>query len=401
MLQVECYSCGHISTDFTDYYCSKCEGIIGVHYEKMDKHEQWIDERQPGIWRYARLLPKIEEPYRGSIGEGRTALVRSRSIAEQLGLKHLYFKMESANPTGSYKDRIAAIGVSWAAAHHRQGCIGTTSGNAGAAVAAYAARLGMPYRLLVLEQMAEAKLAQLLIYGADVTKIQGFGTQAAIGDRVFQWIQEQAEEHALEMMVTAFRFSPYAMEGVKTISFEICEQLPEAPHRVYAPAGGGGLFCGIWKGFKELHEFGFTSHLPLTVAAQPEGCSNIVRAYSAGSDQPLPGDATTRISGLQVPNPPDGELALRIMRSGEGSGVSVSDEDILHAQWLLGRQEGIFCEPAGATALAGLIRARENGQVKDDEVIVCCVSGSGFKDYIRMIEMAEVGDVPLLSIDQL
>jgi threonine synthase len=327
-------------------------------------------------------------------------LVRSRKIAKRLNVGELYFKLEGANPTGSYKDRIAAIGVSWALANHRPACIGTTSGNAGAAYAAYAAVADLPYHLFVLEHMAEAKLAQVLAYGAAVRKVKGFGTYSEVGDRVFAHILNEVRDKNWESTITAFRCNPYAMEGVKTIAFELAEQLGGPPTAVYSPVGGAGLYVGIWRGFDDLHRLGAIAHKPHMTAVQSAGCSNVVRAYQAGERVPAPGDSTSLISGLQVPNPPDGSVALDIMARGEGSAIAVADEEIWEAQRMLAEEEGIFCEPAAATALAGLIRASREGAQRAERV-VCIVSGTGFKDGKRLLEMVAHKTVPLLESDRL
>ncbi|THF77314.1 threonine synthase [Cohnella fermenti] len=391
-----CSACGSTAPSGTPYSCPLCGGALLLQYERPDGN--WNKGARQGIWKYAALLPNVPASSRIELGEGGTPLVRSVSLGKRLGIEQLYFKYEGGNPTGSYKDRIAAMGVSWALAQGKAACIGTSSGNAGAAAAAYAARAKLPYHLFVLENMAEAKLAQVLAYGADVRKVVGFGYSPEVGEEVFDRVVAASKEHNWEIMVTAFRFNPYAMEGVKTIAYEIAEQLGEAAAaRVYSPAGGGGLYVGIWKGFDELSRLGLATGKPHMVAVQPDGCSNIARAYKLGEKHPAPGPATSRISGLQVPNPPDGEAALALMAAGDGSSVSVADGDIYTAQRMLAEEEGIFCEPAGATALAGLIRERDNGRTFDSGPVVCIVSGVGFKDGASVEEMVKDRDVPLLE----
>lgn len=395
-----CSACGSAAPAGTPYSCSVCGGALLLQYERPDAN--WNKGAVQGIWKYAALLPDVPVGSRIELGEGGTPLVRSVSLAGRLGLDALYFKYEGGNPTGSYKDRIAAMGVSWTLAQGKEACIGTSSGNAGAAAAAYAARAKLPYHLYVLENMAEAKLAQVLAYGASVTKVVGFGYSPDVGEEVFERVVAASKARNWEMMVTAFRFNPYAMEGVKTIAFEIAEQLGDAAAaRVYAPAGGGGLYVGIWKGFDELSRFGLAEGKPHMVAVQPDGCANIAVAYRQGDKHPAPGPATSRISGLQVPNPPDGDAALALMAAGDGSCVSVADDDIYAAQRLLAEEEGIFCEPAGAAALAGLIRERDNGTTFDRGPVVCIVSGVGFKDGASVAEMVKNRDVPLLEVSAL
>lgn len=399
-MEAYCWTCGQSAGAAGLYACPSCGGVLMLRYG-TDRSLAQKDETQAGLWKYRRLLPPVPEEHRLYLGEGSTPLVKSRRIAARLRVGELYFKLEGGNPTGSYKDRIAAIGVSRAMANGRQACVGTTSGNAGAAFAAYAAKAGMPYHLFVLEHMAEAKLAQVLAYGANVRKVKGFGTFAEVGDRVFAAVLRAAREHDWESTVTAFRYNTYAMEGVKTISFEVAEQLASPPTLVYSPAGGAGLYVGIWKGFAELFDIGVIPHKPHMVAVQPAGCSNIARAYEAGERLPAPGASTSHISGLQVPNPPDGPIALDIMARGDGSALAVEDEEVWEAQRMLAEEEGIFCEPAGAAALAGLIRAcRERGGFASERV-VCIASGVGFKDGKRLLDMTAGQTVPLLEADNL
>ncbi|NOU96151.1 pyridoxal-phosphate dependent enzyme [Paenibacillus sp. LMG 31456] len=395
-----CCDCGLEHHESVDYACRSCSGILLPAYEKTAAtplHETELN----GIWKYHRYLPPVPKEYRVYMGEGTTPLIPSVSLGAKLGIGELYFKYEGGNPTGSYKDRIAAMGLSWARAAGRTACIGTTSGNAGAAVAAYAGRAGMPYHLYVLEHMAEAKLAQVLVHKAQVRKVKEFGTNPEVGELVFQRIFQAAVKRNWEVMITAYRYNPYAMEGVKTIAFELFEQLKGVPSHIYTPVGGGGLYCGIWKGFDELQADARSDGMPHLVAVQPEGCSNIVKAYKAGSPVPLDGPSSTSISGLQVPNPPDGKLVLQVMHKGGGSAVSVEDSMIWEAQELLAEQEGIFCEPAAAASVAGLIQTCRDGIDRSAMRIVCIVSGTGFKDSRRLSDMTQNLTVPCLEVSEL
>ena len=392
-----CTSCGETFHDHV-YACPKCHAPLLVSYDWLDG--KLADEDEPGVWKYWRLLPRVEAGKRLSLGEGNTPLVKSAYLGKQLGIDELYFKLEGSNPTGSYKDRIAAVGLSWAVSQGKAACIGTSSGNAGAAAAAYAARAGIRYHLAVLEQIVPAKLSQALLHRPTVYRIASFGTDPAVGQQVFDFITEVAQTNEWEVMITAFRCNPYAMEGVKTISFEIAQRLGTAPSAVYVPAGGAGLFVGVHKGFHELHELKLTDRKPKVTAVQPEGCSNIVKAYEAGLDHPVAGPSTTDISGLQVPNPPDGSLALKIMHQGDGAAISVSDEEIYDAQRLLAEKEGIFCEPASAAAAAGLIRACQTEKPDPSAKVVCVLTGHGLKDDRMMAATVRSHSLPLLKVDE-
>lgn len=394
-----CTKCKKAFKQQHPYACPKCEAPILLNYESLPG--PFKDERMSGVWKYWRLLPDVSPSKRLYLGEGDTPLVKSSYLGKQLGIDELYFKIEGSNPTGSYKDRIAAVGLSWAGSRGRTACIGTSSGNAGAAVAAYAAKAGFSYHLAVLEHTVQAKLSQALLYNPSVYRIAAFGTDPEIGQQVFDLIFETSQRNNWEVMITAFRYNPYAMEGVKTISFEIAEQLGSSPAAVYVPAGGAGLFVGVSKGFHELYQQQLAASKPTVIAVQPEGCSNIVRAYEAGEKWPLPGISTTAISGLQVPNPPDGSLALEVMRNGDGAAISVSDEQILAVQQLLAEKEGIFCEPASAAAVAGLIRSCQLEKEAPTGRIVCVLTGHGLKDDRLMTEAIQSHPLPLMQVDQL
>ncbi|WP_409346394.1 threonine synthase [Paenibacillus sp. MBLB4367] len=360
------------------------------------------DSSKLGVWRYEKLLPPVAEERQISLGEGRTPLVKSVGIARALGLNNLYFKIESGNPTGSYKDRIAAVGVSWALQQGKTACIGTTSGNAGASVAAYAARAGIPYHLYVLEHIVEAKLLQVVAHGANVTKVKGFGESIAVGDGVFAHIKRQAERMNWESMITAYKFNAVAMEGVKTIAYELYDDWNEAvPDAVFVPVGGGGLFTGIRKGFEDIHRLNGTA-VPSMVAVQSEGCDNIVRGWKQGSETAAGGDSTSQISGLQVPNPPDGDDVLRVLNAGEGWAEAVPDTETWFWQEQLADKEGILCEPAAAISVAGAAKALKEGRIGPETSVVCVLSGAGYKDAGRLQAIVKSKPaVPLKSVEEL
>jgi len=360
-------------------------------------------ERESGIWRYLPLLPATDPAHRVTLGEGNTPLVKSRAIAKRLGMSSLYFKLEGANPTGSYKDRISALGVSQALQNGKPACIGTSSGNAGASAAAYAARAGIPYHLLVLEHVLEAKLKQAMLHGALIRRIEGFGVSAEVGDRVFAYIRDRAARNNWEVMITAYRFNPVAMEAVKTIAYELAEQLHgRTPDAVFVPVGGGGLYTGVYRGFQDLLRIGAASSAPAVAGVQAAGCSNIVRAWERGEKRPAPGDSVSSISGLQVPNPPDGEQVLDAFYAGGGWGETVSDEEVWTWQERLAAEEGLWCEPAAAVSVAGLARAVERGAVARDGTVVCLLTGAGYKDNERTDMMLRHAlSIELLDIGRL
>lgn len=354
-----------------------------------------------GIWSYRNALPTVPPEHRVTLGEGRTPLIRSAAIGEAIGLPNLYFKLESLNPTGSYKDRISAMAVSLAKANGKSACIGTTSGNAGASFAAYAARSGLTYHVYVQENIVPAKLEQILVHRAQVRKVRGLGFDPVIGAKVFDTVQRKASENRWEPAITAFAYAPLAMEAVKTISWEIRDDLG-VPDAVFVPVGGGGLLAGIYGGFRDLLAAGKEERTPRMAACQSVGCSNVVSGFEDGSGRPAPGHSTSQISGIQVPNPPDAELVFRALAESAGFGIALEDETTWRWQEELAAKEGIFAEPAGAIALAGAAQAAKEGRLRREDTVVCIVSGAGYKDADRLHRMvAPHLALPLQEADRL
>jgi len=322
------------------------------------------------MWQYFDHLPVGKKENIASLGEGNTSLVPSSQIGPSLGLNHLYFKLETQNPTGSYKDRFASVAVSLMMQEGKQKILATSSGNTGAALAGYAARFGFALDLYVLEMTPEEKLLQSLAYGAAVHRVRGFGILNHVTDQVFQKLAARASCDETVLLVSAVRFCPREMQGVRTIAYEICDQLKNAPDHVFVPVGGGGLFLSCYYGFRDRFEAGVTKQIPHIHPVQPEGCATVVGPLSRGEAQAQPVGCASQISGLQVASVIDAQVVLEKTLETLGSGQMVSDEEIYHWQSRLVREEGIYCEPAGAAAIAGLAFALEKGQVGLRDTIV-------------------------------
>ena len=386
MFYLACTACAWRSDDADLSACPACGAIVDVEYDTPA-----IPARPdlPGIWRYAARLPLRDPAGAVSLGEGGTPLLRSAHLAAELGLPALHFKIEGANPTGSYKDRIAAVGISRLRELGKRAWAATSSGNAGAAIAAYAARAGLEGRLFTLEKAARAKIAQILAYGPRVYAVERLGYDPEVEQATWRNIQTLCDANNWGMLVTARRFSPHAMEGVKTIAYEICEQLSGAPEVVYVPVGGGGLLSTAWKGFVEWHAAGHIDRLPHMVAVQPAGCDAVAQAWRASrAVQPIQSCASM-ISGLQLTAPPDGDLVLRALHESQGWAVSAPDEQTYQAQADLAGREGVFVEPAAAIALAGLRADLAAGRLSRDARVVCLLTGVGFKDAAALQRLAE------------
>lgn len=333
--------------------------------------------------RFAADLPPVREYV--TLGEGDTPVLPLDVLAEQLGVDRIWAKMESQNPTGSYKDRVAAMSLSLARDHGNQGWISSSSGNAGLAMAAYGARAALPGFLCLVSSAPMEKRVPLAPYGVEIVGIDGIG-DGATTERItglMDQIRSAALRHDLYLGITAHAFNHEGMRGVDTIAYELGEQVPATSH-VYVPAGGGGLLVAIARG---LGHRGLPARV---VACQPSGCAPIVGVLEGVHNAVAVEQCTSGISGLQVPSPPDGSSAVEAVRISGGWGVSVSDEEILHAQRRLAEAEGIFVEPAAATALAALVRDVDTGRIGRTDHPVLLLSGAGWKDLGRFVPEADM-----------
>ena len=326
------------------------------------------------MWRFADLL-EIDPSWSISLGEGDTALLNATcSRLAGSGGPTVHFKAEYQNPTGSFKDRIAAMATAIIARDSLRGAVGTSSGNGGAAIAAYGARAGFPVVLFTVSGIVDGKLQQILAHGAGAHIVAELGTAWGEVEGVADTIATMAADQGWLAFLTGARYAPDAMRGAETIAFELIEQRPTAT-AVYIPIGGGGLLASIWRGYQRL---GLDRPGPRLVGVQPAGCPTLNRAL-AGTFDPLDEELTTSISGLQVPVLFDFDASTAITDSG-GHVVEVTDRQAWEAQRILAREEGLFVEPAGATALAGLLVDLETGELSADDEAIVILSGAGHKD---------------------
>jgi threonine synthase len=352
------------------------------------------------IWRWADWLPETPAAVRITLGEGSTPLLRSRRIGPQFGLPNLYFKLDSVNPTGSYKDRFAAAAISDMVAHGKQRCIATSSGNTGSALAAYCAVAGISCEIAIIETAPQAKLQQMMAYGANIYRVRGFGIDSAITAQIFEHLNQQGQQPDAEIQISAFAYSPAGMAGVQTISYELAEQTAEIDH-VFCPAGGGGLTLAVARGFGVLVREKQISNSPRIECVQPEGNDTIATPLREGAPQAHAVECTSAIGGLQVASVIDGNEVVRECRATGGSGHVVTDEEVWQTQALMARHEGIFCEPAGAVALAGALRALRKNRIRSDAHVVCLVTGTGFKDQSAVERMLADVTCPMVEPDSL
>jgi threonine synthase len=347
--------------------------------------------------RYADRLPHVAPEFRCTLGEGSTPLLASRAIGPALGLDHLYFKCEHQNPTGSYKDRFLALELSLLRQSGATFVCGTSSGNTGSSLAAYAARYDMPCYLFVCEKTPSGKLLQMKAHGAKVFRVRDFCLSREVSTQVMDALQCIAIKNSTRATISAFRFAPEGMQGVQTISYEIADQLEtlgqQAAH-IFAPGGGCGLFLAVARGFLDVQQ-NTRCHI-----VQPRLNDTVVTPLREGKDEAQESETTTSLSGLAVPQVIDGDAAIGAARRTNGNGFLIEDEDARFWQRELLQKEGVWVEPAGAVSVAGLARAVREGVLQRAEPTVCVLTGHGFKDPASA-DAACTGEEPMIEADDL
>jgi threonine synthase len=321
--------------------------------------------------------------------------VPSRWIGPQLGLPALYFKLEQTNPTGSYKDRFAARLIGLLVEGGHPFCLATSSGNSGAAVAAYSAAAGLPCLVCVPAEAPAAKLTQIRAYGARVLRVRGLLESPDALRDLLELLDSLTRRRGMPLGTSAYALSPEAMAGIEPLSAELAAALGAPPERVFAPVGGGGLLTAVYRGFGQTG--------PRIHAVQPDTNDTIAAALHAGEERAREISTVTRISGLGVQIDLDATRALRAVRASGGDAHAVDEALIWEVQAHLAQREGLYVEPAGATAVAGLWRAAQAGQVRPDERIVCLLTGHGYKDEAAAQRMAarELGAEEVVTVDQI
>ena len=321
------------------------------------------------FWRYKILLPPVHHEI--SLGEGGTPLHEALRLAKNVGLRKLYLKDETRNPTNSYRDRAAALYVSNAVDLKHDTLICASNGNLGASLAAYCAKAGLNCHLIVPKLVDIGKLAQMLVYDAT---IEEFGE--ILDDSI-----RKAEALAKEMnwyQATA-ELNPIAVEAQKTISYEVYEQFG-VPDYFIVPMGSGGTIYSIWKGFKELKNLRITNSLPKMVGVQPEGSQSIVKTLTERRSQMVKiSKPSTHALAILVSEPLQGELAIKTIKESDGLALTVSDQEIFSAELQIAKLEGMFAEPASSATVAALKKLVETEKIDENSSVVCLISGSGLK----------------------
>lgn len=380
VLHLECSDCGkQYSTRAVHTFCPDCQAALITRYDisaaRQHLDREAVRARPRGMWRWSELLPVDDPANFVSLGEGDTPTLLLPRLGSDIGLNQLFLKDESFNPTGTFKARGLAAAISKAKELGIEKVIIPTAGNAGGAMAAYAARAGIKAHIFMPKDTPRANIEESRMAGADVVLVDGLISEAAGMAGV-----KAREEGWFDL--STFK-EPYRLEGKKVMGYEIAEFFDYGlPDVIVYPTGGGTGLVGIWKAIAELAELGWleTDKRPRMVAVQAEGCAPVVKAFHAGADFcDFWTNAQTQASGLRVPKSFADRIILSTIRDSSGTAVAVSDEAIYVAQREIATREGLFVAPEGAATLAALKELIAQKWVSPDEKILLLNTGSGLK----------------------
>ncbi|TAN61329.1 threonine synthase [bacterium] len=326
------------------------------------------------IREFRAFLPEIREDAITTLKEGNTPLIEAVNLRDIFGGIRLLLKYEGLNPTGSFKDRGMTMAVSKAREEGSKAIICASTGNTSAAASAYAAKAGMKAFVLVPEgQIALGKLSQAMMHGALVLQVKGNF------DEALRIVKEITSNYPITLVNS---INPFRIEGQKTAAFEVCEHLGHAPTFHFLPVGNAGNITAYWKGYREYEEKGMIASLPKMMGFQAEGSAPIVIGHPIENPQTL-------ATAIKIGNPASWQGALDAVKESGGAIEAVTDDEIIEAYKLLAAREGVFCEPASATSLAGAIKAKKEGVLNDGDTIVCTLTGHGLKDPDRAIASSQ------------
>ena len=384
-LGLSCVICGHSrANERLRGPCANCGGSVAVDYDYESIQDAVSREKfgtQPlGVWKYKELLPISNRSNVISLGEGGTFLHRARRIAEKIGLRKLFIKDETTNPTGSFIDRGVTIEVSKARELGFRTTVCGTTGNLGASLAAYSAKGDFKCKIFLPKRIDVGKFYQIITYGAEVEPARNF---------------EEALSKAAELGNRSYLASPddpFFLEGLKTTGYEICEQMDwKNPRNIIAPMGDGGHLSMIWRGINELLKIGILDRANVRmIGVQAQGASPIVKAFQGMALPVKPLETSkTLAADIDMKRPFHGNLAIQTIVQSKGLAMTVSDSEILHSASLLAKTEGIFVEPASASTIACLFKLVEHGEIHRDEETVCVLTGAGLKDPLSVRRMIQ------------
>ena len=386
---LECIRCGEIFSDLQVTVCRTCGDVLTGKYD-LTGLEININEQKHSIWNYAPVLPPVLPENQISLDEGDTPYIRLENYGSTIGAGNIWAKLEGCNPSGSFKDRAASIEVSLAKQWKCAGIFTASSGNAAAALAAFAARARLKCLILVREDSTISKLEQISAYNPRIVRVKKLFTNK-------QTLMESLKR--VETLLPGWRngfvwapFNPLAADGVKIISYEISSK--KVPDYVFVPTAGGDLLFSIFKGFSELKNMNLIDKMPKIVTVQGDNASPLVQALERNLDHVEETGAPSTIAGALRVNF-GANHAIKAVKESGGFGISVSDREIENAQRNLAKLDGIFAETSSAAALAGVEKAIRNRRIEKDATISVILTGTGFKEY--QFNQSELKGIELLD----
>jgi threonine synthase len=369
--------------------CKKCGGVLEIVYDygyikSRLTREKLAAKKEFSMWRYLEMLPIEEGSRLCPLRAGWSPLYKAELLGGIIGLNNLYIKDDGLNPTASLKDRASSVAVTRAFHAGKDTVACSSTGNAASSLAGAAAAMGLKSVIFVPERAPQGKVAQLLIFGATVVSVKGNY------EETFRLSARAIEKYGWYNRNAAI--NPYLSEGKKTVSLEIVEQLDfRAPDFVAVSVGDGCTIAGVWKGFKDLYAAGLIDKLPRLISVQAAGCCPVNRAAETGA--PIEWmDENTLADSIAVGSPRNGEKALAAIAESDGITINVGDDAILAAMRLLGKNAGVFGEPAGVAGTAGLVKAVEQKRIPAGALVVSVVTGNGLKDTASARKAAGSGD---------
>ncbi|MBA4719128.1 MAG: threonine synthase [Nitrosopumilus sp.] len=382
---LQCRECKKEYESTFKYICDDCFGPLDVKYNFPTITKDTFSNREQTYWRYFELLPIENKSNIVSIDAGMTPLTKANKLGEKLGLKNLYIKNDSVNPTFSFKDRPAGVAVSKAKEFGLSAVGCASTGNLASATAAHAAKGGFPCHIFAPSDIEMAKIAQALSYGANYIAVDGTYDDA---NRIAAQIGDSKG-----IGIVNINMRSHYVEGSKTLAFEVAEQLDwQVPDQLIVPVGSGAMLNAICKGFEELQSvslLGDVSNMHM-IAAQPHGCAPIVDAFKKNSNEVIPVEYPDTVAkSLAIGDPGDGRYVLKRLQQYNGFAEETNNKEILDAILLLAKTEGIFTEPAGGVSVAVLQKMVEQGKIDASDKVVCYVTGNGLKATESIMEVLE------------
>jgi threonine synthase len=397
---LKCRECGKKYEPQFRYICEECFGPLDVIYDTSNvRKDIFVSRQDKTYWRYFELLPIADKGNIVNLNAGFTPLQHANRLGKEIGgLKNLYIKNDSVNPTFSFKDRPAGVAVSRAKEIKLKAVGCASTGNLASATAAHAAKAELPCYIFAPSDIEHVKISQALSYGAEFVTVDGTYDDA---NRVASVIGDSKG-----IGIVNINMRPYYVEGSKTLAFEVAEQMNwQVPDHLIIPVGSGAMLNAICKGFEELERLGFinnVANLKIT-AAQPHGCAPVVSAFKRKSNDVIPVERPETIAkSLAIGDPGDGLYVLKRLRQYNGIAEEATDEEIIDGILRLAKTEGIFTEPAGGVSVAVLRKLIEDGEIDNDETVVCYITGNGLKSTEAIMDVlpklkAVKPDVQLVS----